>query len=454
MRLAWTSLLAGLVAVQAFAEEPSRATLGSPTLVRAFSPPQAEAERSVQDDDSPSMESTAPVVLDAPPSFKPTVRVIGRINADAIFVNQSPRNQQIFGVVDNAVGFRRARLGAAGEVGPNVYWNAEFDFAGGDISFKNVFIGLSDIPVLRRVQVGHMVEPFSLEGQISSNDLPFVERSSPYELDPDRNWGVLARSYTESERATCQFGFFRSGTNNSTGNDISNHNDLACDLRITGLPWYERDGEHLLHVGGAFSQRFPANGDVTVGTGPQNSLLQFNDAPPTFIEKITIPASQYQIYNLQLASVVGPLSLQAEWNAMSVEQHDGIPPVFLNGCYAFASYFVTGEHREYVTRDGAFGTTKVLRPFVSLRNKNCLAAGPGAWELTARFAYAHFTNANIPLQNGLQQGDNEAETVLGVNWYLNDNTRVMFNYVHLVPVSPNAGPSYANAFFIRTAIFW
>ena len=54
----------------------------------------------------------------------------------------------------------------------------------------------------------------------------------------------------------------------------------------------------------------------------------------------------------------------------------------------------------------------------------------------------------------MQQGDNEAEAVLGLNWYLNDNLRIMFNYIHDVPVSPNAGPSYANAFFLRTAIYW
>ena len=125
-----------------------------------------------------------------------------------------------------------------------------------------------------------------------------------------------------------------------------------------------------------------------------------------------------------------------------------------NPGYAAASYFVTGEHREYVTKDGSFGATRVRRPFLSCQKKEAWGTGPGAWELTARFAYARFTNANIPLQNGLQQGDNEAETYLGVNWYLNDNTRIMFDYVHVVPVSPNAGPSYANAFFIRTAIFW
>jgi hypothetical protein len=43
---------------------------------------------------------------------------------------------------------------------------------------------------------------------------------------------------------------------------------------------------------------------------------------------------------------------------------------------------------------------------------------------------------------------------VGVNWYLNDFTRLMFNYVFSVPVDPNAGPSTAQAFFLRAAIFW
>ena len=208
-----------------------------------------------------------------------------------------------------------------------------------------------------------------------------------------------------------------------------------------------------MHFGGAVSVRTPANGEVIVGTGPQNSLLQFTDAPATFIPQITIPASQYQPHTTCNNMQASLLSFQAEWNAMNVQQPGG-PPVFLNGSTVFASYFLTGEHREYVTKDGSFSATKVRRPFLSLRNKDQLGSGPGAWELTARFSYARFTNANIPLQNGLQQGDNEAETVLGINWYLNDNTRLMFDYVHDVPVLPNGGPSYANAFFIRTAIYW
>jgi hypothetical protein len=30
----------------------------------------------------------------------------------------------------------------------------------------------------------------------------------------------------------------------------------------------------------------------------------------------------------------------------------------------------------------------------------------------------------------------------------------MFNYVHAIPVDPNFGPSYADAFFIRSEVVW
>jgi hypothetical protein len=30
----------------------------------------------------------------------------------------------------------------------------------------------------------------------------------------------------------------------------------------------------------------------------------------------------------------------------------------------------------------------------------------------------------------------------------------MFNYVHVIPVDPNFGPSAADGFFFRTEVFW
>src|SRR5947209_16247494 len=63
--------------------------------------------------------------LDREENDKPAIRLRGRIHTDAIEVTQSLRDKMIFGNIQNAVGFRRARLGAEGEVGEQVNWVAE-----------------------------------------------------------------------------------------------------------------------------------------------------------------------------------------------------------------------------------------------------------------------------------------------------------------------------------------
>lgn len=390
-------------------------------------------------------------------SPKPKFELRGRIHAEAIVVNQSARDQAILGDFENAVGFRRARLGAQGWIGDQVRWVSEFDFASGVIVFRDVYLALEELPIVRQVRVGNFPEPFSLEGEISSNGITFVERSPINALDPDRHWGVGIYNYTENERVTFAAGAFRSGTDDD-GDVSSDQNDLAYTFRVTGLPWYPADaeGRRLMHVGAAFSQRFPLNNVVTFKQGPPDDLLQTStDDPLTpFVPNISIPASQNQLYNLQWATVLGPLSFQAEWNATTIDQISG-GPVFLHGSYAYVSYFLTGEHRAYDRKEGAFGRVQVLRPFVCLKEKHGQERGPGAWELAGRFAYLDFNDPNIPLtSDGLKQGNRLAQTTLGVNWYLNDYARFMLNYVHVIPVDPNFGPSAADVFYFRTELFW
>jgi phosphate-selective porin OprO and OprP len=438
--------------------EPSSASPTSPPsalIPPAPSAPSAEPKAAeMAPTEPPKLPEVATEVIPEE-SKKVDVRLRGRIESDADFVRQSARDQAIVGMVNDATGFRRARLGAEGNFGEQISFVAEFDFAGGEIAFKDVWGQIGELPYIGRIRLGHMLEPFSLEGQTSSNYFTFMERSQIMSLDPARNWGVETLSCTENERATLRTGVFRSGSSNSSGDDPSGQNDLAYDARATWLPWYDDwDGLRLWHVGTAFSQRKPANNVVVINSGPQSSLLSTTDNPDSpFTSTITIPASQQQLYNFQSALVLGSLSFQAEWTGTHIQQIGG-GPVFLDGCYGYVSWFVTGENRGYDKQDGTFGATKVLSPFVCLSPKKLALVGTGAWELVARLAYSDFANANIPPANGLKVGDKEAVVTLGVNWYLTDNFRFMFNWVHAIPVDPNFGPSYADVFMLRTAIYW
>ncbi|HVK13830.1 MAG TPA: porin, partial [Gemmataceae bacterium] len=390
----------------------------------------------------------------APSAAKdPPFRIRGRVEADAITVSQDDKSKAIYGNFQNAVGFRRLRLGAEGTAGSQASWIAELDFAGGTVAVKNAFLAIHQLPVLGDVRIGHQLEPFSLEGQAASSWFPFTERSPGYALDPVRSWGVAFFTHAADERLTLQAGAFRSGTDN-TGNDLGDGNDMAYTARVTGLPWLDESTEQpwLWLVGAAGSQRSAKNDVVTFNQGPQSSLLESNTDNPLipFVPNVQVAATGNRLVNLQSALLLGPLSVQAEWTATRIDQIGGRPVVF-QGAYVMASYFLTGEARGYDRKTATFTHPRVHSEFLCKDG----VAGPGAWELTARLAWLDFDSSNLPLTaTGLETGSRLTTVTLGVNWYLSDTARIMVNYVRAVPTDPNFGSSTADAITVRTAFFW
>lgn len=82
------------------------------------------------------------------------------------------------------------------------------------------------------------------------------------------------------------------------------------------------------------------------------------------------------------------------------------------GLYVFASYFVTGEHRIYNRHFARFDGVEPRAAAFTER--------AGTWELAARYSYLDASDSGV-------RGGNLQDGTLGVNWYLNYNSRVMFN---------------------------
>lgn len=391
---------------------------------------------------------------DEPLNLKPTFQLRGRIEAEATTAAQSDENREAVGDLTKGYGFRRVRLGAQGTIGDSVSWISEIELAGGNVRLRDMFIGLDAVPGVRQIRVGHFREPYSLDGMTSSNFMTFLERSPLNTISPARNWGVCGYWWPDDERVLFSTGVFRDRTD-SNGQSLGNGNNWAYTTRLTGLPIYEPDGDvfRLVHVGGAFSQRRPPDGVIRFAPRTGSNLLTVEDNPSSpFLPAVDIPASNYQLYNLQAAGVYGPFSVQGEWSAAGVQRtDDGF--LFVHGIYVAASYFATGEHRGYNRTRGSFDQVDVLRP--AIRSRSDPRGGFGAVELTARFSYMDFSSPNVPADsNGDPSGTRLYDATLGTNWYLNRFTRIMFNYTASIPDKVLYGPTVAHIFGLRAALYW
>lgn len=382
-----------------------------------------------------------------------TFRLRGRLDIDAIETTQSALSQATFGDLGNVVGVRRAWIGAEGNLVIGRYVSI-VDVASGNVVIRDVFVGLGDMQDRGEFRTGHFLEPFSLEIGTPSYVIPFLETSAISLLDPLRNWGLgLFRSGLD-DATTMALGVFQAGTD---PNDFRTGDGSTVGFtgKLTAAPINEGDGQRLLHLGLALSERLPEHGVIVVGQQPQSSLLGLGDAASSpFVPSIRIPASFQQLANLQFAMARDSFWAQVEWTGSWIDQRVG-GPVFFHGCHADCGYFLTGEHRTYQGTSGVFGAVKVNRPLLRCHANCDRPPGWGAWEVTARFAYLDLQDSDTPLvTSGQLVGLRLMEPTFGVNWYLADHLRLMFNYSYAVFDEPNTGTSVTNIFGSRLAVFW
>lgn len=358
------------------------------------------------------------------------LRVGGRLHLDYAFFEQETDLREAFGDDQNGMAFRRARINFQGQIYDHVEYRAEYDFAGntGEGKFKDAYIGLKDIPVVGHIRVGHMREPFGLERCTGVSYHTFMELALPNVFAPNRNLGLMLYNSHLDDRIRWAAGVFQETDDFPSVDDADEERGPAVTARITGLPWYARDGRRLLHLGFAYSHRDP-DGDGPAGavrgwrSRPEsNQANYYLDTDANGLGYLSLSNAQLDnidLWGTEAALVFGPFSMQGEYMVARADT-DLAGNVLLSGGYAQASYFLTGEHRPYERTEAAWGRVKPKRNFSFGKNKE---RGWGAWELALRYSF-------LDLSDGIIRGGVEHNATAGVNWYLNPNMRVMLNYVY------------------------
>jgi phosphate-selective porin OprO/OprP len=361
---------------------------------------------------------------------------------------------------------RRARIGVTGKAFGD--WTYTFIYDAGnsnDLTPRGIEYAQINYRGFKNtiLDFGYSETPFTLDTATNTNDIMFMERSTPtfiatsFNTDDfrssvggryftDRYWlgaYVTGPQQGQSHAQTAeQFGAFQRGT-----------------YQVLSGPNYS------LHLGVAVDELLKA---PNTGINTPNAIT-LSDAPELRIDSTAIlntgslgsvanPVTGGTVYNLETAAGYKNFFWQGEYFHYALGRR-GLPQANFDGGYGQASWTITGESRKYIPETGAYSAIIPDRPF------SLAEGGWGAWELGARLSYIDLNDnftAGLPLasQPSAVAGGKQTAFTLGLNWYVNSNIRFMLNYVHAdidrksltAPSSPIGAT--VDAIALRSQVAW
>lgn len=371
-------------------------------------------------------------------------KIHGRVQNDWTWAGQDDDLEDTgIGHLEDGFRFRRARLGVTGVIHKYYEFKMEFDFAQGDADFTDVYMGLINLgDFVKGIRVGQFKEPMSLEELTSSRFSTFIERALPTALVPSRNNGMMVYGNAFEDRMSWAVGGFRdtdafgdsaAATTTAGPNSAARQEDgkYAVSMRLTGLPVYEDQGDFLIHLGASFRYANPGNDEFNISARPESRIL------PNFVATGDFPVDDFITFGFEMAVVWHSFSLQGEFIASDFSGQDsGDAEPFIYGYYVEASYWLTGEKKNYKTSSGTFDRVKPAAMFLNEEG------GAGAWQLALRYS-------ELDLNDDGVQGGELSDITFGVNWHMNPNMRWMFNFTYANVDDRADGEGEAYIFAVR-----
>ena len=79
----------------------------------------------------------------------------GRLMNDWAFMGEDREIRNLFGNLQDGTEFRSSRFGVEGTIYDRVEFSTEYDFSGGQANFKDVYLGVQDMPIMGSFRFGH-----------------------------------------------------------------------------------------------------------------------------------------------------------------------------------------------------------------------------------------------------------------------------------------------------------
>lgn len=369
-----------------------------------------------------------------------TIAPTGRIHFDmGLYLNQDPEGvtgpgTPAGGKFSNGVNARRARLGISGRALSDFTYSLILDAGGtqdGAATINEARLGYAG---LRNTvfEIGYGPQYFQLDDSTSSNDIVFIERSSPGNIaggftGGDNRFSIGARTWESNWFAAAAI----TGSTPNVSHALSTRG-FGAYTRLSYNP-IQTDLSSL-HLGVSASKLFevPNSGPntpatVTLADRPEVRIDTTNLLNTGAIGNALNPVTGVEIFGAQTAAAFGGLFMQGEYSWNIVKRREG-PAANLHGGYIQTSYTIGGR-RTYVPATGTYSGVNPVTPF------SPKTGGWGAFEFAARVSYMdlvdNYTSSKLAAdQPYMVNGGRQTSYTAGLNWFWNSNMLWKFNYVH------------------------
>lgn len=370
-------------------------------------------------------------------SFKLKLR--GLLHTDARFFTD---NKKDIGTTDTFI-VRRARPIFEGTVYKDFGFYIMPELGGGSLSLVDGYVDYNYSAEFK-LRAGKFKEPFHLERLQAIAAANFVELGLPANLSPNRDVGVQLSGDLLDGSVNYAIGAFNGspdqGSSGSTDVDTNNDKDIAA--RIFAQPFKNGDNEVVrgLGLGVAATHGHKEGGSTPTFRSPgQASVFTFNSGVTADGPHTRYSPQAYWYWNS--FGVLGEYVVSDQQLVRGA-----IKEKFKNDAWQISgTYVLTGE-------DASFKGVKPRKPFDLSLNQW------GAWEIAARYGQLDlddslFVRNFANINNSITE---ESAVGLGVNWYLNNNVRVMLDYerTDFDGGGPSQDRASENAIFTRLQIVY
>ena len=415
-------------------------------------------------------------------------KVTGRVQFDARNIDTSFNAiaDRDSASVGDTFEIRRARIGVSGTINKDISYEVVGNGVGGTTNWIDTAFINYGFNKNAQIRTGRFKQPFSLEEMTSSNNIDFMERSYGNQMAPGKRLGAMMHGEPMTGM-TYGVSVYQDGFN-----ELTNQNSLGTKqaARLTlNLAQSQDIKDTVLHIGAGYTggdsqviattsgNTSSAASSVTRATivairsenrGLANvyraqiggDILNTTDANYNASANNATTVNQ-KMRGIEFAGARGPFKFQMEtfdskYSATGVQQtvsngttNDTSMGVQVKAQYIELMYNITGESWADAYKGGAFGSIKPKTNFMTDYG-GVVGMGTGAWQVgfrTSKYSASIANSADclgtaaspscdqIVTGTGVtnsssrvQNAESATTNTYALNWILNSNARIMFNY--------------------------